>query len=176
MTLRIYLASSWRNEAQPIVLAGLRDAGHVVYDFRNPGPGDKGFGWSAIDPAWRDWTPAQFRSALAHPIAERGHRMDHDAMEWCDACVLLLPAGSSAHLEAGWCAGRGKSVCVYAPAMREPELMYRSLGRRDAWGSGVFFTAFEEVAEWLAGPAQKRADRRAELAEMFGAIREDSRG
>lgn len=33
---RIYLASSWRNEHQPRILALLRDAGHEVYDFRHP--------------------------------------------------------------------------------------------------------------------------------------------
>lgn len=157
MSLRIYLASSWRNEHQPLVLARLRVHDHVVYDFRNPVPGDKGFAWSAIDPEWRDWTPDRFRIALGHPIAERGHRMDHDAMERCDACVLLLPAGSSAHLEAGWCAGRGKPVCVYAPAMREPELMYRSLARREQWGTGVFFTELGEVIEWLASTSSSRA-------------------
>ncbi len=32
----IYLASSWRNDLQPEVLLALRDAGHAVYDFRNP--------------------------------------------------------------------------------------------------------------------------------------------
>lgn len=167
---RIYLASSWRNEMQPVVLDQLRQAGHEVYDFRNPGPGDQGFGWRSIDPDWKSWTPEQFKSALQHPIAIAGHKLDHDAMEWCDACVLLLPSGSSAHLEAGWCAGRGKITCVYAPAMREPELMYRSLARRgrgcvdlselafspiETWGPidrsdlGVFFTTMLDVTSFL---------------------------
>jgi hypothetical protein len=57
---RIYLASSWRNERQPVVLRALRHFGHEVYDFRNPGPGEHGFQWSEIDPAWESWTPRQY--------------------------------------------------------------------------------------------------------------------
>ena len=48
-----------------------------------------------------------------------------DALEWADACVLVLPCGRSAHTEAGWMAGRGKKVVVYIPKMEEPELMYK---------------------------------------------------
>lgn len=40
--MKIYLASSWRNERQPAVLAALREAGHEVYDFRNPAPRHEG--------------------------------------------------------------------------------------------------------------------------------------
>lgn len=43
--MRIYLASSWRNAAQPGLVALLRSWGHEVYDFRNPAPGETGFAW-----------------------------------------------------------------------------------------------------------------------------------
>ena len=33
---RIYVASSWRNVYYPEVVTRLREAGHEVYDFRNP--------------------------------------------------------------------------------------------------------------------------------------------
>ena len=36
MKRKIYVASSWRNEYYPEVVAKLREAGHEVYDFRNP--------------------------------------------------------------------------------------------------------------------------------------------
>lgn len=48
-----------------------------------------------------------------------------DALEWADACVLVLPCGRSAHTEAGWMAGRGRKVVVHIPEMQEPELMYK---------------------------------------------------
>ena len=36
MKRKIYVASSWRNEYYPEVVEKLREAGHEVYDFRNP--------------------------------------------------------------------------------------------------------------------------------------------
>ena len=62
---------------------------------------------------------------MSHPLAERQFKADLDALEWADACVLVLPCGCSAHTEAGWMAGRGKKVVVYIPKMEEPELMYK---------------------------------------------------
>ena len=38
--MKIYVASSWRNERHPGVVELLRIAGHEVYDFRNPEDGD----------------------------------------------------------------------------------------------------------------------------------------
>lgn len=37
--MKIYVASSWRNQYQPEVVATLRAVGHEVYDFKNPRPG-----------------------------------------------------------------------------------------------------------------------------------------
>ncbi len=47
---RIYAASSWRNADQPAIVEKLREAGHKVYDFRNPPTGVGGFAWDQIDP------------------------------------------------------------------------------------------------------------------------------
>jgi hypothetical protein len=105
---RIYVASSWRNPFQQEVVAWLREVGHEVYDFRNPRPGDDGFHWSDIDPAWQSWSPLQYRKALKHPIAAAGFESDFSAMRRADICVLVLPCGRSAHLEAGWMAGSGR--------------------------------------------------------------------
>lgn len=124
---RIYVASSWRNDFQQAVVTALRQDGHEVYDFKNPKEGEKGFSWSEIDPNWKSWTPAQLKEALKHPVAQKGHRLDDDAIRWCNMGVLVLPSGNSAHLETGIIHGSGKPTCVYAPAIREPELMYLSL-------------------------------------------------
>ena len=121
----IYVASSWRNEYYPEVVVKLRGAGFDVYDFRNPPSGDPGFKWESIDPNFMDWTPSQYRNMLRHPKAERQFHNDIEAMEACDACVLVLPCGRSAHTEAGWFAGKGKMVFAYIPEKQEPELMYK---------------------------------------------------
>lgn len=119
----VYVASSWRNFIQPDVVTILRQAGHDVYDFKNPRAGDVGFHWSEIDPEWKSWTPDQYIEGLSHPIAQAGFKSDFDAMKWADACVLVLPCGRSAHLEAGWFAGAGRPVYVLQIQSEEPELM-----------------------------------------------------
>lgn len=126
--MKIYVASSWRNEVQPQIVRLLRDNGHQVYDFKNPREGDNGFRWTEIDPNWQTWTPAQFREALEHPIAKAGFNSDFDAMKWADAGVLVMPCGRSAHLEAGYFVGAGKPLYILTtPA--EPELMYKMATR-----------------------------------------------
>lgn len=150
MLRKIYVASSWRNEFQQAVVSSLRIEGHEVYDFRNPKEGEHGFGWSRIDENWKNWTPEEFKKALANPIAQAGFKLDQAAMDWCDACVLVLPCGSSAHLEAGWCAGKGKPTCVYAPALREPELMYLTFSTVQlSWGCDMFCLTMLDVLNFL---------------------------
>lgn len=123
---RIYLASSWRNAYQPEYVTALRSAGHEVYDFRNPKPGDNGFAWSELDPNWRNWSLHTYRKQLDNPISNRGFENDWSAMEWADTGVLLLPCGRSAHLEAGYFSGRNKQLFIVLHEDKfEPELMYK---------------------------------------------------
>ena len=110
MGRKIYVASSWRNKYYPDVVAKLREAGHDVYDFRNPPSGDPGFKWNCVSEAYMEWTPQQYRNMLHHPKAERQFHNDFEAMEACDTCVLVLPCGRSAHTEAGWFAGKGRTT------------------------------------------------------------------
>ena len=125
MKHKIYVASSWRNSYYPEVVEKLREAGHDVYDFRNPPSGDEGFKWSGVDEDYMEWSPEKYRDMLHHEKAERQFKNDIEAMEACDTCVLVLPCGRSAHTEAGWFAGRGKRTIAYIPERQEPELMYK---------------------------------------------------
>ena len=148
---KIYVASSWRNQYFPEVVRALREAGHEVYDFRNPPHGGNGlsacgafppsrseegtstfsshsgvgFKWTYIDENAPNWTFAEYSAGLHHPKAERQFKADMEALEWADTCVLVLPCGRSAHTEAGWMAGAGRRVVAYIPEMVEPELMYK---------------------------------------------------
>lgn len=126
--MKIYVASSWRNENQQYVVEALREAGHDVYDFKNPAPGKKGFAWSDIDPEWKEWTNREFTEALKHPIADQGFDNDFDAMQWADACVMVMPCGRSAHVQAGWMQGAGKPTIVLL-TQAEPELMYKMFSK-----------------------------------------------
>jgi hypothetical protein len=122
--VRVFVSSSWRNERQPSVVAALKEAGHEVYDFRNPSPGESvpGFSWAEVDDGWQDWTVSQFKAALAHPRTAQGFRYDMEALEACDALVMVQPCGRSAALELGWAAGAGKQTIVLL-SDGEPELM-----------------------------------------------------
>ena len=127
---RIYVASSWRNEVHPQVVKILRDAGHEVCDFRLPDPNNPGFSWGDIAGAWKDWRVEDYIEGLKHPIAHAGFLADKNALDWCDTCILLLPCGKSAHLEAGYAIGKGKDVfIVLDPHNVEPELMYLFAGQ-----------------------------------------------
>ena len=139
--MKIYVASSWRNERQPEVVRCLRQRGHEVYDFRHPTPGGFGFRWSEIDSGWQNWGSEEYRKALGNPKAEQGFRNDYDAMLWADTFVLLMPCGRSAHLEAGWAIGQGKPTCILLEIKEEPELMYKLADR--------LALTVDEVLDWI---------------------------
>lgn len=121
---RIYAASSWRNPYQPQIVRDLRVHGHAVYDFRAPFNGVPGFAWSELDPGWETWSARRYRDLLTtNPIAARGFLSDLRGMQWADTCLLILPCGRSAHLEAGWFCGMGKRTIILTRDGEEPELM-----------------------------------------------------
>jgi len=154
--MKIYVASSWRNEtAHRSAVDSLRAAGHDVYDFRNPAPGDTGFAWRQVDHD-RDWLkdPARFRAGLTHPVAQHGFRLDMSALTGADATVLVLPCGRSAHLELGYAVGAGqRTIVLLDTPMSEPELMYLACD--------AMCVSIGEVLLELETPAQERDERRA---------------
>lgn len=153
--MKLYVASSWRNPHQPEVVARLRGEGHEVYDFRHPTPGENGFSWSDVDSSWQRWSVSQYRTALQHDLARHAFQRDFDALEWCEGCVLVLPSGISAHLEAGWCKGAGKPVVVYAPELKEAELMYKLFED----GSDVLlYESLDDVVTRVGGLPYSRND------------------
>lgn len=151
--MRIYVASSWRNERQPAVVEALRGAGYDVYDFRNPAPGDHGFSWGQCCGDERDvigmvpralTNPQRFRDeVLTHPVAVAAFDKDMCALVSADVTVLVLPCGRSAHLELGYATGVGQhTVVLLDDPMSEPELMYLM--------NTTLCTSTEEVLEVLA--------------------------
>lgn len=145
MNTRIYVASSWRNKFQPDWVKALRENGFEVYDFREPEPGDNGFHWSDIDIDWKNWTPQKYLNGLEHPIACVGFENDINALKDCDFCVLILPCGRSAHLEAGYAIGAGKKVAIMLSEDIEPELMYKM--------ANVFYDE-TALVNWLIAEAE----------------------
>ena len=124
--LKIYVASSWKNDRYPEVVKRLRAEGHDVYDFRDP---STGFDWRRLPGAPEadpkdGWPAADVVRVLDQPRARAGFKSDMGALRACDTCVLVLPCGRSAHLELGWAAGAGRRTIVLLDDPAEPDLMH----------------------------------------------------
>lgn len=131
---KIYVCSSWRNTYYTNFIKHLQEFADV-YDWQNP---DSAFSWADIDRNWEQWSPKEYINFLDHPLAEQGFKNDFQGMEWAEVGILLLPAGRSAHTEAGYMRGQGKPVFVLIMDGDhiEPELMYRIY-------SGVFVSTYD---------------------------------
>jgi len=135
--MKIYLATSWKNPYYPRVLQELRSLGHEVYDFRDP---EYAFKWDQVGLSEQRPLPlSEYIRGLEHPRARKGFKRDMDAVRWCDAVVVLLPSGRSAHMEFAWCIGAGKPGVIFCPqtsigalaevpAIDDPDLMYCMAG------------------------------------------------
>lgn len=123
--MKVYVASSCRNQSQPVVVQCLRSAGHEVYDFKNPAPGDHGFSWKQCEDDPPPWSAEKTREVLMYPVSVRGFGLDFEAMKHADAVVMLQPCGRSAALELGWACGAGKLTIALLADGQEPELMLK---------------------------------------------------
>jgi hypothetical protein len=144
---KIYVASSWRNQHHNSVVLACRGLGHQVYDFKNP-PNRAGFGWEQLDGDYKNWTPQKYIELLNHQLAIEGFNSDMEGLNWCDTCILLLPCGRSAHLEAGYAVGQGKSTVVFVSNEKfEPDLMYKM--------TSLVTCKIEEIYEYLGDANDK---------------------
>jgi len=145
----VYVASSWRNERQPAVVAALQDAGWACYDFKNPDDAP-GFHWSEVGLQRENdvCSPAEYLAAMDHDRSIDGFGRDWAAMRRADAFVLVLPCGRSAHLELGWAVGAGVPTAIILDDPVTPELMYRMV---DHIGTDVV-----DTISWLNRPLDER--------------------
>ncbi len=122
--MKIYVASSWRTPRHDEVVKALRDAGHSVYNYREP----PAFSWEKVDPGWTSWNIKQYLDALNSKEASSGFWKDFDAMNAASVFVGVEPFGVSASLELGWAAGRGKTTILLANDKEvKPELMLKMI-------------------------------------------------
>lgn len=108
--MKIYVASSWKNPWQMRVVEILRELGHDAYDFRS---GPK-FLWREVTDEVT-MTPESYRRNLLLPLPQAAFHGDMDALVDAQACVMVLPCGSSAHLELGHAIGAGKRTAILFP-------------------------------------------------------------
>ncbi len=111
----IYVIGSMRNPRVQEVAKLLREAGFEVFDdWISPGP--------EADDKWQEYERARgrtYKEALAGYHARHVYELDKLHLDRCDAAVLVLPAGKSAHMELGYLRGRDKPVYVLMDG--EPE-------------------------------------------------------
>src|SRR3990167_8698418 len=137
--MKLYIASSWRNNRYPVVVDCLRDAGHECYDWR-----EHGFRWievNKMDDYFSSYPALEV--TLAKDRSREGFERDMNALRSCDACILVLASGRSAHLEAGWAIGAGKPTAILYDFTEKvtPELMYLMADKRT--------TELAEIVKWL---------------------------
>lgn len=100
----IYIIGSMRNPRVPEVAKALRAIGWDAYDdWHSTGP--------QSDEFWHEYEKSRgrtYREALAGYHAQNVFELDKRHLDRCDATLLVMPAGKSAHLELGYMRGCGK--------------------------------------------------------------------
>ena len=116
--MKIYLASSWKNAKLVREIANyLRVFGHEVDDFTDKSNGRFVFSFDKLP----DISSHNAISVLVFPEVKRAFTEDKKWIDWADVVLLLLPAGKSAHLEAGYAKGQGKKLIIYQEGFPEGE-------------------------------------------------------
>jgi hypothetical protein len=132
----IYVIGSLRNPEIPTIGNAIRQLGYDVFDdWHAAGP--------TADDEWMRYEKGRSHSyaeALAGHAAGHVFSFDKSHLDRCDAAVLALPGGKSAHLELGYMIGSGKKGFVLFD--KEPErwdVMYQ-------FAHGVFFNIQDFLA------------------------------
>lgn len=113
--MKVYVIGSLRNDFVPHLGIELRKHGFDCFD-------DWHSNGREADDRWQGYEQRRGRSfadALKAPVAQNTFGLDKRMLDWCDAAVLVLPAGKSAHMELGYAIGRGK--LGYILLDKEPE-------------------------------------------------------
>ncbi|BAE83981.1 hypothetical protein [Desulfitobacterium hafniense] len=107
--MKIYLASSWKNEIIVKQIAEyLMNYGFEVDNFTDDTKGRFVFHYSELG-RLDELDAVTF---LRDQRALRAFHEDKKWIDWSEAVVLILPAGRSAHLEAGYAKGSGKKLII----------------------------------------------------------------
>ena len=108
--MKIYIASSWKMAEWVIAWkTQLKSLGYEVDAFCDDSDGRYVFHFSEIgNPS--DLDAINF---IVDERSQKAFREDKKWLDWADVCLLILPAGKSAHLEAGYAKGQGKLLIIW---------------------------------------------------------------
>ena len=106
--MKIYLASSWKNEPLVLQLAKLfRAWGHWAYCFAEHTDNAVIFHWDEVMSPDDDGI-----TCLDTDYSRGAFANDKAGIDEADCCILLNPSGRDAHLEAGFMKGQGKLLFI----------------------------------------------------------------
>jgi len=124
--LKVYIASSWKNQQKVLVLAKrLESEGFEVDAFCRSTDNRYSFHWSELvdnEDELANYDAIQF---LSDPRTQRAFKEDKKWLDWADVVIMMMPCGRSSHLEAGYAKGQGKKLYIYGEFPKgEFEVMY----------------------------------------------------
>ena len=134
--MKIYIASSWKNTKEcKEIAAAFRKDGHAVDCFCDESSGRYVFHWKELVKEEADLQQFNAITILQEEKTQKAFKEDKKYLDWADAVLLVLPAGNSAHLEAGYGKGKGKRLFIYGPFPKgEFDVMYGFADGLHAWG------------------------------------------
>ena len=110
--MKIYIASSWKNENRVMELAKImRDCGHNVDCFADGSTGRLSVKFPKDD-------TMDAITFLKDILVKKVFQVDKSKIDWADAVVMVLPCGNSSHLEAGYAVGKGKKLFILGPFLK----------------------------------------------------------
>jgi len=124
--MKIYIASSWKNQERVLLLAKrLEQEGFEVDAFCRASDSRYSFHWSELVDNEDDLKYYDAIEMLADYRTQRAFKEDRKWLDWADAVVMLMPCGRSSHLEAGYAVGQGKGLYIYGDFPKgEFDVMY----------------------------------------------------
>ena len=137
----IYIIGSLRNTKVPEVGDKLREAGYEAFDqWYSAGPdADDHFKQYHIDRG------NSYSKALESYAARHIFNFDKTHLDRCDAAIIVLPGGRSAHLELGYIIGTGKPGYVLLDNESDRwDLMYQ-------FASGIYSSVEQLIKELKHG-------------------------
>ena len=108
--MNIYIASSWKNKLHLLSIAeSLRSFNFNVDLFCDDSTNRYCFNYEGI----KNWGELNAKTYLDIPEVQKVFKENKKWLDWCDVCLLVLPAGKSSHLESGYAVGSGKHLVIY---------------------------------------------------------------
>jgi len=112
--MKIYLASSWKNQKAVLTLAERLESERFEVDaFCRATDKRYSFHWSELVDDEAELLTYDAIDFLKDHRVQRAFREDKSWLDWADTVIMIMPCGRSSHMEAGYVKGQGKLLYIY---------------------------------------------------------------